>query len=84
MKQVQCLLGGKRVHVDVDTLHPRAQRGSCARGLNRLYRAFLLGFLGPGTLLCLLVRLYLVRLRLLPRVRAHLQAKMESSAEDYG
>lgn len=70
----------KRVHVDVDTLHPGAQRGRVLVGLNRALMGHFSWFPRARHLLCLLVRLYLVRLRLLPRVRkAHLRAKMESS-----
>ena len=52
--------------------------------LKHFYGAFLLGFLWPITLLCLVLSLYLVYLRVLPCVHMHLLAKMDSSEEAYG
>ena len=49
-----------------------------------LYGAFLLGFLWPIILLCLVLSPYLVYFRVLPCVHAHLLAKMDSSEEAYG
>ena len=57
--------------------HPRGS-------LNHLYGAFLLGFLWPIILLCLVLSSYLVYLRVLPCMRVHLLAKMDSSKEAYG
>ena len=52
--------------------------------LNHLYGVFLLGFLWPIISICLVLSLYLVYLRILPRVCAHLSAKMDSREEVYG
>ena len=50
-----------------------SERESCPRGsLNHFCGAFLLGFLWPIILLCLVLSLYLVYLRVLPSVHAHL------------
>ena len=84
VKHVKCLLGGKVVRVD---RHPGGlrERESYPRGsLNHLYGALLLGFLWPIVLLCLVLSPYLVHLRLLPCVRLHLLATMNSSEEAYG
>ena len=51
--------------------------------LNHLYGAFLPCFLWLIILLFLVLSLYLVYLRVLPCVRAHLLAKMDSSKEAY-
>ena len=60
------------------------ERESCPRGsLNRLYGAFLPGFRWPVILLCPVLSLYLVHLRVLACVRAHLLAKVDSSEETY-
>ena len=61
MKQVRCLLGGKKkVHVNRHTW-AGSERQLCLRGsLNHLYGAFLLGFLWPVILLCLALSPYLV------------------------
>ena len=83
MKQVKCLLGGKRVRVDRHTGGLRGEsrpRGS----LNHFYGTFLPGFLWPIILLCLVLSPYLVHLRVLPCVRAHLLAKVDSSEEACG
>ena len=84
MKQIKRLLGGKRVRVNrltrVGSEIELRPRGS----LNHLYGAFLPGFLWPIILLCLALSLYLVYLRVLPRVRTHPLAKMDSSEEVYG
>ena len=58
-------------------LHPRG-------GLNHLHGAFLLGFLWPVILPCLVLSPYLVYLRILPCVHMYLLAKMDSSEEAYG
>ena len=52
--------------------------------LNYFYGAFLLGFLWPVILLCLVLSLYWVYLWVLPCVCAHLLAKMDSREETYG
>ena len=52
--------------------------------LNHFYGAFLLGFLWPMILVCLVLSPYLVYLSILPRMRAHLLVKMDSSEEAYG
>ena len=52
--------------------------------LNHLYEAFLPGFLWPILLLCLVLSPNLVYLRVLPCVRVHLLAKMDSTEEAYG
>ena len=52
--------------------------------VNHLYGAFLPGFLWPIILTCLLQSLYLVLLRILLCVHAHLSAKIDSSEEAYG
>ena len=60
-------------------------RESCFHGsLNYLYGAFLLGFLWPVILLCLLLSLYLVYSNTLPCVCELLLAKVDSSKEAYG
>ena len=48
------------------------------------YGAFILGFLGPITLLCLALSPYLVYLQSLPCLCVHLLAKMNSSKDAYG
>ena len=61
-----------------------SERESLPRGsLYHFYGAFLLGFLRPIILLCLVLSLYLVYLRVLPCVRAHLLAKLDSGEEAY-
>ena len=52
--------------------------------LNHLHGAFLLGFLWPIILLCLVLSLYLVYFSVLPCVHAHVLAKMDSREEAYG
>ena len=52
--------------------------------LNHFYGAFLLGFLWPMILVCLVLSPCLVYLSILPRMRAHLLVKMDSSEEAYG
>ena len=82
MKQLKCLLGGKRVRVNRLT-QVSSERESCPHGtLNLLHAAFLLGFLWPIILLCLV--LSLVYLKVLPCVHKHLLGKMESSEEAHG
>ena len=73
VKQVKYLLGGKRVqYVWIDTRED-SERESWACGiLNHLHGAFLLGFLWPVILICLVQSLYLVYLRILPCVCMHL------------
>ena len=62
-----------------------SERELCPRGsFNHFYGAFLPGFLWPIILLCLVVSLYLVYLRVLPCVRVHLLAKMDSSEGAHG
>ena len=62
-----------------------SERESRPRGsLNHIYEAFLLGFLLPIILICLVLSPYLVYLRVLPCVCMHLLAKMDSSQEAYG
>ena len=56
----------------------------CGGSLNHVYGAFLLGFLWPVILLCLVLFPYLVYLRGLSCVCVHLLAKMHSSEEAYG
>ena len=82
LKQVKCLLEGKRVCVDRHTgrLWDLCPRG----GLNCLHGAFLPGFLWPIILICLVLSLYLVYFRVLLWVHVYLLAKMESSEESYG
>lgn len=83
MKQVRCLLGGKE-YVWIDTW-ASSERESCPHGsLNHLCEAFLLGFLGPIILLCLILNPCLIYLTVLPCVWVHLLVKMESSKEVYG
>ena len=52
--------------------------------LNHFHGAFLPPFLWPVILLRLALSPYWVDLRNLPRVRAHLSAKVDSSEEAYG
>ena len=57
-----------------------SERKSCPRGgLNPFYGAFILGFLWPVILLCLVLSPYLVCLRVLPYVCTQLSAKKDSS-----
>ena len=50
-----------------------SERGSCPhRSLNPFNGVFLLGFVWPFILLCIVLILYLVYLRVLPWVQAHL------------
>ena len=82
MKQTKCLLGGKG-YVWIDT-QVGSERQSCPySSLNNLYGAFLPGFLWSIILLCLVLSQYLVYLRALPHVHAHLLAKMDFSKEAY-
>ena len=66
-------------HTQAGSERERRPRGS----LNHLFKlpAFLPGFLWPVILLCLVPSLYLVYLRVLPCVRVHLLAKMDSSKD---
>ena len=83
MKQLKCLLCEKEYRW-IDT-RVGSEKESRPRGsLNHLYGAFLLGFLWPIILLCQILSSYLVYLRVLPCVRAHLLAKVDSSKEVYG
>ena len=68
------------IDTQVDSERELRPRGS----LNHFYGAFLLGFLWPIILICLVQSPYSVYLRILPCVRAHLLAKMDSSEEAYG
>ena len=82
LKHVKCSLEGKRVCVGRHTgrlwdLCPHS-------GLNCLHGAFLLGFLWPIILICLVLSLYLAYLRVLLWVHVYLLAKMDSSEESYG
>ena len=52
--------------------------------LNYLYGVFLLGFLWPIILICLVHSPYLVYLRILPCVCMHVLAKMDSTTKAYG
>ena len=55
-------------------------RESCPHGsFNHFYGTFLPSFLQPITLLCLVLSLYLLYLRVLSRLGAHLLSKMDSS-----
>ena len=54
----------------------------CGR-IDHLYGAFLLGFLWPIILICLVLSLYLVYRRILPCVHERLSAKMDSTEEAY-
>ena len=60
----------------VAKLHPRGR-------LNCFYGAFLLGFLWPVILICLVHTPYLVYLRISPCVCTHLLAKMGLMEEAY-
>ena len=84
MKQIKCLLGEKKSRVRVD-IHMGGLRESHPRGsLNHLYEAFLLGFLWPIILICLVQSLYLVYFRILSCVCTQLLVKMDSTEEAYG
>ena len=65
-------------HVDT---HEWTQRDTTCGSLNHLYGAFLLDFLWPIILICLVQSLYLVSLRILPRVYMHFLGKMDSTKE---
>ena len=83
--QVKCLLGEERVqYVWIDTWADSERESHPQGDLNHFYGAFLLGFLWPMILVCLVLSLYLVYLSILPRVRSHLSVKMDSSEEAYG
>ena len=60
-----------------DTSHPHGN-------LNHLCGAFLLGFLWPVILICLVLSLCLVHLRILPHVHGDLSTKLDSSQETNG
>ena len=76
VKQVKCLLGGKRVHVNRLTWEG-SERDLCPlSSLNHFYGAFLPVFLWPIIFLCLVLSPYLVYLRVLPFVRAYVLAKI--------
>ena len=83
VKQVKCLLGGKRVRVNRLTWAGLEREFRSCCGLNDLFRTSLPGFLRPIILVCLVVSLYLVYLGSSP-VCACLLAKMKSSKEAYG
>ena len=88
MKQAKYLLRGKKstVHVDRHTgrLRRRDPESRPSGSLNHLYEAFLLVFLWPIILISLGHSPYLVYLRILPIVCAHLLAKMEPTAKVCG
>ena len=61
-----------------------SEREPCLHGsLNHLYGAFLPGFLWLIILLCLVLSSYLILLRALSCVHAHILAKIDSSEEAY-
>ena len=68
----------------IDTQADSERESRPRGGVNHLHGAFLPGFLWPIILLCLVLSPYLVYLRILPRVRVRLLAKMNSSEEGYG
>ena len=75
----------KRVQYVWTDIQVDCERESHPHGsLNHLYGTFLLGFLWPIILICLVQSLYLVHLRILPCAHTHLLAKMDSSEEAYG
>ena len=57
---------------------------SLSGGLNYLYGAFLLGFIRPIILICLVHNPYLVYLRILSCVHTHLLVKTDSIEKAYG
>ena len=57
--------------------HPRGN-------LNYFYGTFLLGFLWPVIMICLVHSLYLIHLRILPCVNMHLLARMDSTKRASG
>ena len=88
MNQIKYLLrGGKKVkflwiatQVDSKSVAESSPCGS----LNYFYVVFLLGFLWPIILICLVHSLYLVYLRILLCVHMHLLAKMDFTEKAYG
>ena len=66
--------------VDSKSVAESSPRGS----LNYVYVVFLLGFLWPIILICLVHSPHLVYLRILPCVCMHVLAKMNSTTKAYG
>ena len=81
MKQVKCLVGGKRVHVNRHTQAGSERKFHSCGSLNH-YGPFLLGFL--QSIILLYLSSYLVYLKVFPFVCTHRLAKMESKEEAYG
>ena len=74
----------RRKNSTCEQTHGWVQRESCPHDcLNHLDGAFLPGLLWPIILPCLVLSQYLVFLRILPCVHAHLLSRMDSSKEAY-
>ena len=72
------------VCVDRHTRGLRKRESHPCGSLNYSYGAFSSGFLWLSILICLVLSLYLVYLRILPCVHAHLSAKTDSTEGVYG
>ena len=87
VKQVKYLLGGKNSTVHVDRHKGRLREGvpeSCPHGsFNYFYGAFLLGFLWPIILICLVHSPYLIHFKILPCVHTHLLDKTDFTEKAY-
>ena len=70
--------------IDRNRLSGRILESHLCSSLNYLYGAFLLGFLWPLSLICLVQSPYLVYLRIPPCVHMHLLAKKDSTEEVCG
>ena len=86
MKQAKYTLGGKEESSMCGQTQGQAQRKS--RTVMGVYITcmghFFLVFLWPNILICLVHSLYIIHLRILPRVHTHLLAKMDSLEEVCG
>ena len=86
VKQVKYVLGGKEEYSMCGQTQGQAQRKSgTLMGVCITYMGhFFLVFLWPNILICLVHSPYIVHLRILPCVHAHLLAKMDSLEEVCG
>ena len=72
------------VHRHTASLRGRAAEAHPHGSLNHFYGAFLLDFLWPITLFCLMQSPYLIYLKILPGRHTQLLAEMDSMAKAYG
>ena len=80
----EVFIGRKKSKILVDRHMGRLRESCPPGGLNHSCGAFLLGFLWPSILICLVLSPYLANLRILPCAHVHLSAKMDSREEAWG